>query len=180
MLSHSTGYCVWYRTIPRLFLLLHNPTRPTLPLLFCWPASWGKNRLGKGRQRRMYPTSVKNTPIQYPGKKMPEQLSCGFQLLLFRHFSLLEEMMWFTSLPPSSPTLTSPLLASYEGSVNERVCVFLVVLLHTFDATHSRQRWITSRPLLRVRDHTTAQATPNRDLTVPSNMSWMEAISSPK
>lgn len=70
----------------------------------------GKTVLEKvGRGECIPLPSKTSTPAQYPGKKMPEQLSCGFQLLLRRHFSLLEEMMWFTSLPLSSLTLSSPL-----------------------------------------------------------------------
>lgn len=58
------------------------------------------------------------------------------------------------------------------------VCVFLVVLLHTFNVTLSHQRRITSWPLFRVRDHTTAQAWLHTDLTVPSNMSLTKAENS--
>ncbi len=69
----------------------------------------GKTVLEKvGRGECIPLPSKTSTPIQYLGKKMPEQLSCGFELLLSRHFSLLEEMMWFNSLhPPSLLTLTS-------------------------------------------------------------------------
>lgn len=87
MFPYTTGNRLWHRTVPCLLLLLHNPTGSALPVLFCWSGPWGKNRLGKGRQRRMYPTSVRHCQIQYTGKKTPDQLSCGFQLMSSRLLS---------------------------------------------------------------------------------------------
>lgn len=61
---YSTGHRLRHCPIPRLLLLLHHPAGPALPVLFCGPASGGKKHLGKGRQKRMYPTSVKKRQLR--------------------------------------------------------------------------------------------------------------------
>lgn len=66
---YSTGHRLRHCPIPRLLLLLHHPVGPALPVLFCGPASGGKKHLGKGRQRRMYPTSVKKRQLRSSAHK---------------------------------------------------------------------------------------------------------------
>lgn len=77
---------------------------------------------------------------------------------------------WCDSHPPSFHCHMST-LASCERSVNDCVCV--PVYLHTFSTAHSLCE-ITSRPLLRVCDHTTEKQLLNTDLTTPSNMSLVK------
>lgn len=100
---------------------------------------------------------------------MPEWLSCGFPLLLWRHFLLLEEMMWFTS----SFLSLSHVHFGFLWEECEWLCVCVPVCLHTFSTAHSLCE-ITSRPLLRVCDRTTEKQLLNTDLTTPSNMSLVK------
>lgn len=101
-LSLSTGDCLWHCTIPRLLFLLHNPTGTALPVLFCWPASRGENRPGKGRQRRMYPTSAEKHPLllSTQERKCSNSYLVVFNFCCEDTFPLLEEMMWFTTQLP--------------------------------------------------------------------------------
>lgn len=163
-LIYSTGHCLRHCAIPRLLLLLHYPTGPALPVLFRWPASSGKNRLGKGRQWRMYPTSVRNVHSSLiPRTENAWAAHLWFSTFcVWRHFPLSEEMVWFTSLPPSPPpslTLISPLwLPVTRAWMGVCVCLTLLSYIPSTRLTHTLQCWITSWPLPAVHDHTTAKA----------------------
>lgn len=169
MFSYSTGHCIWYCTIPRLLLLFHNPTGPALPVLFCGPVSRGKNRLGKGRQRRMCLTSVKNVRSD----PIPRKENAWAAILWFSTF-VVKTLFPFGGndvihLPP--PPLPFPLSLHRVGFLwgeCEWVCVCRC------SPAYLQRESLTSaldNIMLRVRDHTTAQALLNTDLTTPSNMS---------
>lgn len=141
-LIYSTGHCLRHCAIPRLLLLLHYPTGPALPVLFRWPTSSGKNRLGKGRQRRMYPTSVRNVHSSL----IPRTENAWAALLWFSTFCVWRHFSPFggngvihlpASLPSSLPHSHFTTLASCDASVNGCMCVFDIVVLHTINTTHS-------------------------------------------